>query len=558
MKYLLVALVLLALFLWQISANKDAEILSRRERKEIHKYYEDVKGLTGQGLKTALHKLIRNHKVYPYFSDSIGVGEMMMVLDEDPANTDNIILFYTGRSQLKEFTDLGNRFDYKSEFNSIHENSWNREHIWPKSHGFPNMTDTAYTDIHHLRPADRSVNGDRGTRDFDWGGFRHREAEDCFSDFDSWEPRDEIKGDIARMMFYMAVRYEGKNSPYDLELVDFTNTSGQVMGNLNTLLEWHKFDPVSTEEIKRNQKIFELYQRNRNPFIDFPEFAKEIWGEPDTSPQINISEPFMKFPETQENSSSDIFQYVVTVCNLKKNSGQVAEVKVTSELPFEISADGRKFGNELILTSLDYRINDAISIRFKPDRNEFYQSILKISTSGVSDSLEMMGYGLKRGSEVLDYESFEYVFGNWSTYSLAGNKDWETSSYGDRRFAKISGYKADEACDDWLILSELNVSEYNELVFSFETAKNHKDIINGLRFLVSTDYRKDKDPSQSKWQEISADYSDGKYSWKHSGYIAYPVKSRSISLAFHYENSSPKSATTWEVDDIKIIGTKKK
>ena len=89
-----------------------------------------------------------------------------------------------------------------------------------------------------------------------------------------------VKGDTARMMFYMAVRYEGgdNSSTPDLELVDRTTSSGEVFfGKLCTLLQWHRNDPVSDAERQRNNVIYS-WQGNRNPFIDHPEFVSEIWG----------------------------------------------------------------------------------------------------------------------------------------------------------------------------------------------------------------------------------------------------------------------------------------
>ena len=92
--------------------------------------------------------------------------------------------------------------------NGTQNNSWNREHIWPKSHGFPDQDDVAYTDVHNLKPADESVNSSRGTKDYDYGGQQHAEASNCLFDSDSWEAPDSVKGDIARIIFYMVVRYD--------------------------------------------------------------------------------------------------------------------------------------------------------------------------------------------------------------------------------------------------------------------------------------------------------------------------------------------------------------
>ncbi len=227
-------------------------------------YYDGTEGLSGEALKHKLHTIIRGHTRLSYS----GVWNALETTDEDPNNSNNVILIYTGRSQDKDLKDQGSGDD-----------TWNREHVWPNSHGFPDQGDTAYTDIHHLRPCDRSVNADRGNLDFDNGGSPQGEAPDTYYDFDSWEPRDEIKGDIARMVFYMDVRY-GPHSFVDLEIVDNTGTSpgSPELGKFSTLLSWHLADPVDGWEQSRNDKIYNI-QGNRNPFIDHPEFVELIYGD---------------------------------------------------------------------------------------------------------------------------------------------------------------------------------------------------------------------------------------------------------------------------------------
>jgi len=238
-------------------------------------YYDTAEGLNGSELKAALHNIISDHIRYPYTSSSTDVWDILKETDEDPDSSDNVILIYTGRSQPKT-ANSGETSDTES-------NLWNREHIWSKSHGFPNEMDTAYTDCHHLRPADESVNSSRSELDFDNGGNQHVEATECYYDSDSWEPRDAVKGDVARMMFYMVVRYDpgyhSDNSLYDLELVDTvgTDTFQPTFGKLSTLLQWHLQDSVDTFEQTRNEVVFG-YQGNRNPFIDHPEWAQSIFA----------------------------------------------------------------------------------------------------------------------------------------------------------------------------------------------------------------------------------------------------------------------------------------
>ncbi len=242
----------------------------------VDEYYQPATGKTGSELKTALHNIIKGHTELPYStksaSDTYNVWEALEETDEDPSNSDNVILIYTGRSIPKSEKSKNSEQDY-----------WNREHIWAKSHGLGDPYEDlgAATDIHALRACDASVNSARSNKFFDNGGNAHSEANLCFYDSDSWEPRDAVKGDIARMIFYMAVRYENENGETDLELTDdmsYSTISDKtpVFGKLETLKIWNSQDPVDDTEKSRNEKIYTI-QNNRNPFIDHPEWVDEVW-----------------------------------------------------------------------------------------------------------------------------------------------------------------------------------------------------------------------------------------------------------------------------------------
>jgi endonuclease I len=224
-------------------------------------YYDSARGKTGAALKTALHNIIDDHTELSYSE----VWEALKETDEDPNNSSNVILLYTGRSQSKT-TNGGN------------VNDWNREHVWAKSHGDFGTTMGPGTDIHHLRPTDVTVNSSRSNLDFDNGGTQHSEALGNYYDSDSWEPRDAVKGDVARMLFYMAVRYEGDSGEPQLELNNNVNNgTAPYHGKMSVLLQWHLEDPVDNWERNRNNIIYNDYQHNRNPFIDHPEWVEEIW-----------------------------------------------------------------------------------------------------------------------------------------------------------------------------------------------------------------------------------------------------------------------------------------
>ncbi|CAL9427785.1 Extracellular ribonuclease [Streptomyces sp. enrichment culture] len=224
-------------------------------------YYRDAIGKTGTGLKAALHTIISDQTKISYSA----VWNALKVTDQDPADSDNVLLLYSGASRSKALSggDTGD---------------WNREHVWAKSHGDFGTATGPGTDLHHLRPEDVRVNSIRGNKDFDDGGSAVSGGGGSLTDSDSFEPRDAVKGDVARMIFYMAVRYEGDDGWADLEVngsVD--NGSDPYMGRLAVLKAWNDEDPPDAFEQRRNEIIHGSYQHNRNPFIDHPEWVEAIW-----------------------------------------------------------------------------------------------------------------------------------------------------------------------------------------------------------------------------------------------------------------------------------------
>ncbi|PAT02264.1 hypothetical protein CI105_02670 [Candidatus Izimaplasma bacterium ZiA1] len=230
-------------------------------------YYNGADGLNGLVLKSFLHNLIDDHSAKSYSS----LWGYLAETDKDPNNPNNVILFYTGWSDSNQ-----NHGGAASE--------WNREHVWAKGHGDFGTATGPGTDLHHIRPTDVSVNGKRASLDFDIGGSLYYDADGSTTnkvDNDSWEPRDEVKGDVARMIFYMAVRYEGDEAKYDyldLEINNYVdNGTAPLMGKLDVLLQWNIDDPVDDFEMNRNNVIYGI-QGNRNPFIDHPEFAEKVFA----------------------------------------------------------------------------------------------------------------------------------------------------------------------------------------------------------------------------------------------------------------------------------------
>ncbi|MCK9309310.1 MAG: endonuclease [Candidatus Cloacimonetes bacterium] len=232
-------------------------------------YYNNATGY-GSTLKSNLHEILRTTHLTQF--SYAAVWQQLQYTDEDSLNTNNVIETYTGWSVPKNFYGTG-------------ATQWNREHTWSVSHGGFETNRPAGTDLHHLRPCDVTVNSAKNNRDFDIGGTPYIDSSPypnysattgCNTSTNTWEPRPIEKGDVARMLFYMAVRYEGTDTAYNLEMADTSATTGAFYGKLSTLLQWHYDDPPDNWERRRNDRIQER-QGNRNPFIDHPEFVTKLW-----------------------------------------------------------------------------------------------------------------------------------------------------------------------------------------------------------------------------------------------------------------------------------------
>ncbi len=198
----------------------------------------------------------------------MSILDPLRVLYEDPADPHNILLVYSQTSVSKS------------------SSSWNREHLWPRARGDSDQAGPDDSDLFHVVPADTSVNNVRGNLYFDESNPNDPGyvipaaplAPQTSRDSDSWQPAPSERGDIARALFYMEVRYDGTEpNTTDMELVSYP-PSGSQMANLNTLLLWNEQDPPDDAERRRNDLIFSDYQHNRNPFIDHPEWVQAIWG----------------------------------------------------------------------------------------------------------------------------------------------------------------------------------------------------------------------------------------------------------------------------------------
>ena len=238
-------------------------------------YYNSANGLTGNQLKVALHNIIKGHTSISYSqiwnaywsTDNKGNGIVWDMYSDRP-NGNPPYTYHLGQNQCGTYDSEGD--------------CYNREHSWPSS--WFNDQSTPRTDLHHIFPTDGYVNNKRSNyafgevRSASWTSQNGSKLGTCkTSGFSGtvFEPIDAYKGDFARAIMYMSVRYYGEDSGWGSS--DMTNKSEIKPWAIQMLLRWNELDPVSQKEIDRNNAIYSSYQHNRNPFVDHPEYARMIW-----------------------------------------------------------------------------------------------------------------------------------------------------------------------------------------------------------------------------------------------------------------------------------------
>lgn len=270
-------------------------------------YYSTATG-TGYTLKTQLYNIIKDHTVIDYAglyvtyqTSDIDIffekdGSVLDMYSENPAGTDPYNYSIAATQRCGNYTNEGD--------------CYNREHIIPQS--VFNELSPMVSDAHFITPTDGKVNGIRSNYPHSvvvtpsqttLNGSKLGTSTTAGYSGLVFEPIDEFKGDIARMYFYFATRYENTVAGYNYAM--FNNTSNQVFTTafLNQLLAWHNQDPVSAREIARNNAIY-ARQNNRNPFIDNPNYVTEIWKAGTVDTEAPTAPTNLVVTETTTNSAT--------------------------------------------------------------------------------------------------------------------------------------------------------------------------------------------------------------------------------------------------------------
>ncbi|MFK7783190.1 endonuclease [Psychroserpens sp.] len=243
-------------------------------------YYDSLDGLADTQLRQALQDIIAEEGVVraQTYADVI---DILKEADQNPENSNQVWLAYTEQARPKlDFQTTSNNFE-----------KWNREHTYPRSRGgffdideddiadgrdiFWNTTADSLrhgnSDAHALRAVDGPENSTRNNKHYgdpNLGGYDGSDA----SSGDPLRIGESFRGDVARSVLYMEIRFNG------LQVVNgYPMTNNEPLGDLATLLDWHRNDPPDDYEMNRNNVVY-TWQFNRNPFIDQPDLVEYIWG----------------------------------------------------------------------------------------------------------------------------------------------------------------------------------------------------------------------------------------------------------------------------------------
>ncbi len=240
-------------------------------------YYQGIENKTGAELKTALFEIIKQPKTVSY-------ARLWKAFEAtDATRTGKVWDMYSAKQKgAPEY-----RFDFQSDRcgrYSQEGDCYNREHAVPRSwfKEAPPMN----SDLFHIYPTDGFVNNKRANLPFGEVGITFWEStngskvgQNTFGGYTKtvFEPIDEYKGDFARSYFYMVTAYEDRVADWVSDQIGGSAYPGFTDWSLELMLKWHRDDPVSLKEVRRNEEVYKI-QQNRNPYIDYPQLVEYVWG----------------------------------------------------------------------------------------------------------------------------------------------------------------------------------------------------------------------------------------------------------------------------------------
>jgi endonuclease I len=494
-------------------------------------YYKSAVGFSNTDLRTHIQTIINTDaKAFSYSF----VWTMCENADENPKNSSQVWQIYVEEGEGKSSHVSG-------------ATGWNREHVWAKSHGDFGTATGPGTDGHHLRAAQAGENSTRGSKDF-------------ANVSPGYTPPKSARGDVARMIFYMAVRYG-----YTVDNQVKHTESAARHGKLDDLLKWHEEDPVDPYEVRRNNVIYG-YQKNRNPFVDHPELVQYIFGDAKSKAwdggvgakpmKLTVAGSLTDFGLVKFGTASNEQSFSISAQDLSSN------VMVTAPAHFQVAKQGGSFGSSVELPISNGNLSaTTILVKFVPTSavgNKISDRV-SITSGGESTSLTVSGTEGDPALVPTDIytEDFNTTSNDWVMYSVASNKDWHYSTSKDRVSGRngtvgmaINNYGADGNSEDWLISPLLQLSSVRNPEVHYWINSQYSG--STLELMYSTDYSGSGNPTTATWTSVESTTS---FPTSYTEKTVNLSVSENIYFAFKHTSGKDGGKTTAiTIDDFSLKG----
>ena len=530
---------------------------------QIEGYYSTINGQSGSELKSALYSIIDNHNSISY---TPGIWDAHKDLYEDPNNADNIILFYSQASIDKSNQDSG----------GSPNTYFNREHLWPRSYGI-GTSGSDNTDLHHLVPVYKGVNSSRSNKYFDNSDPSQPDYENpanglspsCTANSDTFEPGDAQKGHVARAILYMTTRYDY------LELVNTPlsappSTSDSRMAQLRTLLDWNRKALPTTKEKDNNQKIYESYQYNRNPFIDYPEFADAIWVDGPSWGKWRLDNFSLEELNDLSISADSADPDGDGISNLMERAIYSDPKTINENPPIRIDV----INNNFVINFVRARNFDSLNTNLVLEKsvdlvNWSTIDLSSASTQVINENQESVQVNLGSTNEedttITSTTSVTLVDGinELTPVNVNGDDVWTIRD--ETNDAYIDGYSDDPDEEDWLIFPEIDLNGYTEELLRMGYRSRYSDPLEtGLSLYYSNNYQ--SDPSSTNWEaftgvntelDLNKSTDDSLTNLYNLEVDLSNINSDIITIGIKYTSifQDPRSARLWLVSDPIITAT---
>jgi endonuclease I len=485
----------------------------------------------------------------PYTSSSIDTWDALKLADEVPTNNLKVVLIYGFDDNDGDYTTDRTRLKTMQDASGGDQGSWNREHVFAKSLANPNLSTEEPgpgTDVFNLRPADTQRNSDRSNRKFSAGSG----DSGIISSNGGWYPGDEWKGDIARMVMYMYVRYHGDGSKISetqcLPInVGFGSTLSVDPNMIDLFLNWNVEDPVSSFEDSHND-IIESIQGNRNPFIDNPYLATLIWGGLNAEDRWNLDD--------NSDSIAPTIPTNIIASNVTENS---------VELNWDESTDNEGVIDYLIYLNgvyLQSVLSNSVEVSGLNASTDYEITIkARDAASNLSGESAKVSFTTLVGPNFLFVENFDDCANlEFVTYNEASDKNWECQTlFGENNSGSmgINGYQQDVLSKDWLITKNpINFDTSSEEKLSFYADASYGS--STLELVYSNDYSGQGSPLSFTWNAVPnvtiPTHPDGSGTEVVFTFNSIDISSLTGQVYFAFRYYSNNNPTRWTVDSFSV------